>query len=83
MQFSVILIDPWWNSAVEQQAFCRVFRIGQEKETRMTRFVVENTIDAAMMALKEKKEKEIDEYVISSHPSLAIYPKIPVRWLRN
>ncbi|KAF2217010.1 hypothetical protein CERZMDRAFT_32249 [Cercospora zeae-maydis SCOH1-5] len=59
----VILIDPWWNSAVEQQAFCRVFRIGQEKETRMTRFVVENTIDAAMMALKEKKEKEIDEYV--------------------
>ncbi|PIA88970.1 DNA repair protein RAD5 [Cercospora beticola] len=57
----VILIDPWWNSAVEQQAFCRVFRIGQEKETRMTRFVVENTIDAAMMALKEKKEKEIDE----------------------
>ncbi|KAM3424545.1 hypothetical protein BST61_g6541 [Cercospora zeina] len=57
----VILIDPWWNSAVEQQAFCRVFRIGQEKETRMTRFVVENTIDAAMMALKEKKEREIDE----------------------
>ncbi|KAI5363033.1 putative helicase, Zinc finger, RING-type, Zinc finger, RING/FYVE/PHD-type [Septoria linicola] len=57
----VILIDPWWNSAVEQQAFCRVFRIGQTKETRMTRFVVENTIDAAMMAMKERKEAEIDE----------------------
>lgn len=56
----VILIDPWWNSAVEQQAFCRVFRIGQRRETRMTRFVVENTIDAAMMEMKERKEMEID-----------------------
>ncbi|KXT07965.1 hypothetical protein AC579_8596 [Pseudocercospora musae] len=61
MASRVILIDPWWNSAVEQQAFCRVFRIGQTEETRMTRFVVENSIDAAMMAMKERKEKEIDE----------------------
>ncbi|KAF7189628.1 DNA repair protein rad5 [Pseudocercospora fuligena] len=61
MASRVILIDPWWNSAVEQQAFCRVFRIGQEEETRMTRFVIENSIDAAMMAMKERKEKEIDE----------------------
>jgi SNF2 family DNA or RNA helicase len=41
----VILIDPWWNQAIEQQAFCRVFRIGQDKETRMLRLVVKNTID--------------------------------------
>lgn len=49
MASRVICLDPWWNSAVEQQAFCRVFRIGQQKETRMTRFVVKNTIDGAMM----------------------------------
>ncbi|EME78733.1 uncharacterized protein MYCFIDRAFT_78429 [Pseudocercospora fijiensis CIRAD86] len=61
MASRVILIDPWWNSAIEQQAFCRVFRIGQEFETRMTRFVVENSIDSAMMAMKERKEREIDE----------------------
>jgi SNF2 family DNA or RNA helicase len=59
MAARVILIDPWWNSAVEQQAFCRVFRIGQTVETHMTRFVVENTIDAAMMAMKERKEEQI------------------------
>ena len=36
----VIYIDLWWNSSVEQQAFCRVFRIGQVSETYITRFVV-------------------------------------------
>ncbi|KAK6392827.1 hypothetical protein LTR65_002908 [Meristemomyces frigidus] len=61
MASRVICLDPWWNSAVEQQAFCRVFRIGQQKETRMTRFVVKNTIDAAMMAMKERKQIDIDE----------------------
>ncbi|KAK3684392.1 hypothetical protein LTR37_020327 [Vermiconidia calcicola] len=62
----VIMIDPWWNQAVEQQAFCRVFRIGQQKETRMTRVVVKNSIDAAMMSLKEKKNLEIDEVMSNS-----------------
>jgi SNF2 family DNA or RNA helicase len=42
MASRVICIEPWWNSAVEQQAFCRVFRIGQQKETRMSRFVIKS-----------------------------------------
>ena len=66
MASRVIQLDPWWNAAVEQQAFCRVFRIGQQKETRMTRFVVKNTIDAAMMAMKERKQIEIDEVMDDS-----------------
>lgn len=35
-----ISLDLWWNHAVEQQAFGRIFRIGQKKETFMTRIVV-------------------------------------------
>ncbi|KAI7089867.1 hypothetical protein KC356_g2039 [Hortaea werneckii] len=61
MASKVICLDPWWNNAVEQQAFCRVFRIGQTKETEMIRFVVSNTIDSAMMAMKERKTEEIDQ----------------------
>lgn len=41
----VLLIDPWWNKAIEQQAFCRIFRIGQQHPTRLVRFVCRNTID--------------------------------------
>lgn len=37
---------------VEQQAFARVYRIGQQKETELVRLIVTNTIDAAMMAVK-------------------------------
>ncbi|KAK4895443.1 hypothetical protein LTR27_006507 [Elasticomyces elasticus] len=60
MASKVICLDPWWNSSVEQQAFCRVFRIGQEKETQFVRIVVKNTVDAAMMDMKERKQIEID-----------------------
>jgi hypothetical protein len=54
-----------WNQAIEQQAFCRVFRIGQLKETKMTRLVIKNTIDQSMMDLKERKRVEIDEVMSS------------------
>jgi SNF2 family DNA or RNA helicase len=62
----VILIDPWWNDAVEQQAFCRVFRIGQTDETRLARFCIKNSIDAAMFAVKERKVSNISCTVQSS-----------------
>ncbi|KAK8219371.1 hypothetical protein M8818_001106 [Zalaria obscura] len=62
----VICIDPWWNQAIEQQAFCRVFRIGQEKETSMTRLVVRNTVDDYMMRVKDDKQVEIDEVMSDS-----------------
>ncbi|KAK5732662.1 hypothetical protein LTR17_010343 [Elasticomyces elasticus] len=61
MASKVICLDPWWNSSTEQQAFCRVFRIGQTKPTSFVKFMVRNTIDAAMMAMKERKQIEIDE----------------------
>ncbi|SMR58591.1 unnamed protein product [Zymoseptoria tritici ST99CH_1E4] len=62
----VIMLDPWWNDAVEQQAFCRVFRIGQVKETQLTRFCVKNTIDAAMFQVKERKIDEIEKVMESA-----------------
>lgn len=59
MAQKVISIDPWWNSAVEQQAFGRVFRIGQKFETAITRFVVENTVDQRIIEMQERKRQQI------------------------
>ncbi|OJD35651.1 dna repair protein rad5 [Diplodia corticola] len=56
----VISIDPWWNSALEQQAFCRVFRIGQTEETSMTRFAVAGTIDEKLINMQVAKQEQID-----------------------
>ncbi|KAF2083196.1 hypothetical protein K490DRAFT_52277 [Saccharata proteae CBS 121410] len=61
MASKVICVDPWWNNAVEQQAFCRVFRIGQEQETQMTRFVVRGTVDEDMIKMQNRKQAEIDK----------------------
>ncbi|KAF1839467.1 hypothetical protein BDW02DRAFT_635750 [Decorospora gaudefroyi] len=59
MASKVIMIDPWWNSASEQQAFCRVFRIGQVEETFMSRLCVKNTVDERLIEMQERKEEEI------------------------
>jgi len=60
MASRVIVIDPWWNNAAEQQAFCRVFRIGQHEATFMTRFCVTNTVDQRLMDMQASKKAEID-----------------------
>ncbi|KAF3039514.1 hypothetical protein E8E12_004791 [Didymella heteroderae] len=61
MASKVIIIDPWWNQASEQQAFCRVFRIGQQGETSMTRMCVKDTVDERLIEMQKTKQKEIDE----------------------
>ncbi|ESZ97694.1 hypothetical protein SBOR_1881 [Sclerotinia borealis F-4128] len=60
-----ISLDLWWNHAVEQQAFGRIFRIGQNKETWMTRLVVRNSVDMRLLGMQDWKlracEKAIDD----------------------
>ncbi|KAI0204928.1 P-loop containing nucleoside triphosphate hydrolase protein [Astrocystis sublimbata] len=57
----VIIVDPWWNVSVELQAFARVFRIGQKKETHFMRIIAENTIDNRIEALQEEKTEKISK----------------------
>lgn len=59
MASKVIMLDPWWNSASEQQAFCRVFRIGQESETFMSRICVKRTVDEKLIKMQKRKDDEI------------------------
>lgn len=60
MASRVILLDPWWNSAVEEQAFCRTYRRGQKSETELVRFLVDSTIDTQIEKMQQRKEMEID-----------------------
>ena len=66
MASRVICVDPWWNKAVEQQAFGRVFRIGQTRETTLTHLVVRNSIDESMVQISASKQKEIDQVITES-----------------
>jgi SNF2 family DNA or RNA helicase len=56
----VILVDPWWNLCAEQQAFCRVFRLGQKKETHLVRIMTSSQIDERIDQMQVRKSEQID-----------------------
>ncbi|GFF45695.1 DNA repair protein RAD5 [Aspergillus udagawae] len=58
-----ILVDLWWNEAMEQQAFCRLYRIGQEKEVEIVKVIVQNTIDDYILQLQTKKSANINSTI--------------------
>lgn len=51
----VILYDPWWNPAVENQAIDRAHRIGQTQPVMAYRMLTKNTIEEKIMTLQHKK----------------------------
>lgn len=51
----VIHYDRWWNSAVEQQATDRAFRIGQRKDVIVTKLICEGTLEERIDAIIEGK----------------------------
>jgi superfamily II DNA or RNA helicase len=55
-----ILLDPWWNPAVESQAVDRVHRIGQRRKVMVYRLVAKDTIEEKVMALKAAKQDLFD-----------------------
>lgn len=52
---TVILYDPWWNSAVEAQAIDRAHRIGQTKPVFVYRMVAAGTIEEKILQLQQRK----------------------------
>ena len=51
----VVLFDPWWNPAVEDQAIDRVHRIGQTKTVFAYRLLVRDTIEDKIRQLQVRK----------------------------
>lgn len=60
---TVIIYDPWWNPAVENQAIDRAHRIGQTKHVNVYRLITEDSIEQKIMDLKAKKSSIIDALI--------------------
>jgi len=52
----VIIYDPWWNPAAEQQAVDRSHRIGQTQPVTVIRLIVENSVEENILALQARKQ---------------------------
>lgn len=58
---TVILVDLWWNPAVESQAIGRAHRMGQEQAVEVYRLVTRGTIEEKIQELQEKKKNLVSE----------------------
>ncbi|KAF9260752.1 hypothetical protein L218DRAFT_906857 [Marasmius fiardii PR-910] len=52
---NVILVDLWWNPALEDQAFDRSHRFGQTRDVNIYKLKVDETVEDRILELQEKK----------------------------
>ena len=55
-----LVMDSWWNPAVEFQAMDRIHRLGQHRPVRAIKLVVEDSIESRIVQLQEKKSAMVD-----------------------
>ena len=60
---TVILLDLWWNPAVEDQAAGRAHRFGQKNVVQVIRFITEGTIEEKIYELQQKKRELINQVI--------------------
>ena len=54
---NVILADSWWAPAIEDQATDRIYRLGQTRDCKVIRLVVEGTIEEEVLEIQADKRK--------------------------
>src|SRR6185312_1657729 len=59
----VFLFDPWWNTAVQDQAIDRTHRIGQTKNVFAYKMICKDTIEEKIVNLQQKKKKLSEDLV--------------------
>ena len=60
----VIHYDPWWNTAVENQATDRAHRIGQTNVVSVYRLIMKETIEERILEMQNQK-KDLAEGILS------------------
>ena len=60
---TVILLDRWWNPAIENQAIQRSHRFGRESPLQVIRFLVEDSVEERILEILQEKEKMFDQYI--------------------
>ncbi|KIK01846.1 hypothetical protein K443DRAFT_132157 [Laccaria amethystina LaAM-08-1] len=59
----VIIMDPWWNPYVEEQAISRAHRIGQSKDVHVYRILARNTVEERIVEIQNEKRETIEAFL--------------------
>ncbi|KAG2034468.1 SNF2 family N-terminal domain-containing protein [Suillus americanus] len=54
---NVVLVDMWWNPALEDQAFDRAHRFGQKRDVNIFKLTIPETVEERILELQEKKRE--------------------------
>ena len=66
----VIITDPWWNPAAEEQASARAHRIGQARPVTVYRLVTQGSIEEKIVRLHRSK-RDLAEGILSGQDAAA------------
>ena len=70
---TVILFDPWWNPAIEQQATDRAHRIGQQKPVFVYKLIAAGSIEERILQLQKEKVALVQDLLTEqTHETLRI-----------
>ena len=67
---NVILVDLWWNPAVEDQATDRVHRMGQKSRVSSYKFVTLGTIEEKIVELQNRKKGLVKQLVVEDEEAI-------------
>ena len=67
----VVLMDPWWNPAVEEQAIDRTHRIGQTRPVTAYRLIAAGTVEEKIASLQERKRRLAEDIVPDEQTTIA------------
>ena len=51
----VVLLDPWWNPAIEAQAMARAHRIGREEPVTCIKLIASHTVEEKVLTMQVEK----------------------------
>ncbi len=72
---NVIHVDRWWNPSTESQATDRAYRIGQDQNVNVYKFVAAGTIEEKIDKLLEEKRKLARQIIT---PTYSIISRLPI-----
>jgi SNF2 family DNA or RNA helicase len=77
----VFLVDPWWNTAVQQQAIDRAYRIGQTKSVFAYQMICKDSIEEKIVELQARKKALSDALITEDEGFLKQLNEEDIRYL--
>ncbi|RUS22890.1 SNF2 family N-terminal domain-containing protein [Endogone sp. FLAS-F59071] len=72
----VFICDPWWNPAMD-----RIHRLGQHRPIKITRLIIENSIESRIVQLQDKKMALVESTIGKDSSALAKLSEDDLRFL--